>query len=594
MLSGSYGWIYRQQPAVRSVVDYIADNAAQLGPPKLYERVGDEERRERSDHPAAQALRAPNPTLAGVQFMATVLHDLLVYDNAFVLKLRPPGGDGLQLYPLPADTVGVLGQARFSLDAYRIHYRDGTYLDVAPEDMIHWHGYNPENPLVGVSKLETLRTQLAEESAGQRAQIELAKSGLNQLGHIERPVDAPEWSNEGKERFQEDFANDMKASSRRYPVLEEGMEFKPSQMSPKDAQMLQSREFTREEVARAYGMKHVPPEGEEERLQFYGDVLPPLLDDWCAVLNLQLVGQEFGEDDYYFEVSLDEKLQGDERLKALVSASGAAVLTRNEARSRLNLPPLPEGEGLVTPLNVLVGENPKPSPQIMGPQQPGEPAQDGSAREDMPMGQSANGRHKQIEVTTQPRRVADMARQRRHIDRVTGALLRFYRRQARVERAGKAFDSERWNRELADDLERAFRAVIGAEGGIYVARLGGVDFDDRETKNYVRTMAENAAEDLNRVTQRDYAGDLTAAEAVERAINERAAIAGRNLGTKATVWARREAARQSPGTEGRVQTWVADTERHADLDGITVPLGSDWGGIEPGSEPNCACTAVIS
>jgi hypothetical protein len=34
----------------------------------------------------------------------------------------------------------------------------------------------------------------------------------------------------------------------------------------------------------------------------------------------------------------------------------------NEARAKLNLPPVPGGDELITPANVIVGDNPKPSP----------------------------------------------------------------------------------------------------------------------------------------------------------------------------------------------------------------------------------------
>ena len=95
---------------------------------------------------------------------------------------------------------------------------------------------------------------------------------------------------------------------------------------------------------------------------------------------------------------------------------------------------------------------------------------------------------------------------------------------------------------------------------------------------------------LNAVTQRDYEGDATAMEALARAQGPRAETAGVNIGTRATVFARQEAAKQSPTPQLRQQMWVANTERHADLDGSVVPLGADWGGIEPGTEPHCACS----
>jgi hypothetical protein len=50
-----------------------------------------------------------------------------------------------------------------------------------------------------------------------------------------------------------------------------------------------------------------------------------------------------------------------------------------------------------------------------------------------------------------------------------------------------------------------------------------------------------------------------------------------------------------PDAAHRVKTWVADTNRHAEFDGDTVPIGSDWpAGFAPGTAPGCACTQSIS
>jgi hypothetical protein len=64
---------------------------------------------------------------------------------------------------------------------------------------------------------------------------------------------------------------------------------------------------------------------------------------------------------------------------------------------------------------------------------------------------------------------------------------------------------------------------------------------------------------------------------------------------RATTWARQEAARQAPNAENRVKTWIADTDRHAEFDGDTVPLDADWpAGFAPGGAPACACSMSIT
>ena len=188
-----------------------------------------------------------------------------------------------------------------------------------------------------------------------------------------------------------------------------------------------------------------------------------------------------------------------------------------------------------------------------------------------------------------------MNRQRRSIDEARAVLERFYARQrsSLKSKGAKQADSARWNRELADDINAFVRDVAEREGGIYVARLGGADFDIRQVENYLKAMSENAAANLNSTTQADIE-DVGIDDAYARASNMRAEVAATSLGARSTVFARMEAAKQAPGTRGRVKTWVANSERHASLDGVSVPLDSDWGGIEPGDEPNCGCTYVIN
>ena len=54
----------------------------------------------------------------------------------------------------------------------------------------------------------------------------------------------------------------------------------------------------------------------------------------------------------------------------------------NEIRARENLPPVDDGDELTIPLNVMIGDNPRPAPNVMPPQDPNEPPQDGSYREE--------------------------------------------------------------------------------------------------------------------------------------------------------------------------------------------------------------------
>lgn len=591
-IDASYGWLYATQPAVRSVVDYIADNSAQLTL-NLYQRTDEDEREKANDHPAAQTMRYPNLHTSQKAFIKGLFTDYLIWDNAYFVKF---GGQGKRVLERAIPSQVTVDGGRFTASAYWFWREDGTWFGpIPPEAMFHWHGANPNDGLIGLSKLETLRQELASDSAIATALVELAKGGLKG-GHIERPLESPDWTNEDMRRFIELY-KEAKADPQGTPVLDEGMTYVQDSISPKDASVIDARKFTREEVARQYGMEEFPPKSEEGRMQFYSDVLAPLIGQFCAQLDLDLVQGEFASTDHFFELDLNEKAYRDPwRLWGIfTAAAGGPWASRDEVRQLVGFPALGgAADDLIVPLNVTeesAGSPSLPAPNVMPVQDPNKPAQDGSYRETASL---ANG-HKAIEVTSLPRRKADMARQKRYIDGIRALLERHYSRQAQTlkSKGTKAADSERWNAQLAADLEDEIKSIVEREGGIYTARLAGDDFDMRQVQNYVKAMSEGTAAGLNRVTQADIEAVGTV-DAIERAKNERAAIAANGIGARVTLFARREAAKQSPYAERRLQTWVADTARHAALDGVSVPLGSDWGGIEPGSEPNCACSCVIS
>jgi hypothetical protein len=153
------------------------------------------------------------------------------------------------------------------------------------------------------------------------------------------------------------------------------MTFKPTTFSARDAQWLEAKKLTREEVAAAY---HVPQPmvGLLDRSTFsnvselhkslYQDTLPPWLVGIEEDLEQQLVPDwpDLTRSSAYIEFSLDSKLAGTflEQSRVLQAATGAPWMTRNEARARLNLPRIEDSgaDQLVVPLNVLVGGQASP------------------------------------------------------------------------------------------------------------------------------------------------------------------------------------------------------------------------------------------
>jgi len=367
--SMSYAAIYRQQPAVRTVVSFLARNLAQLGL-HTYKRMADNDRRRLTDHPVAQLLSRPNSRTTMYRLIFALVADRAIYDDAYWLKVAADDdGPPIALRRIPPWRMEARGPDWTDAEGYRLHGTSG-YVDLSPEQVVHFRGYNPDDGRIGCSPIEALRQVLAEEYAATQWRSQMWSNGARVSGYLKRPSSAPEWSKQAKDRFRDSWQAQYTGDGPQAggtPILEDDMDFIPATINPRDAQYIESRKLTREEVAAEY---HVAPplvgildhatfsNIREQHKQLYQDTLGP----WCAdieqELGLQLIPYLPQPRRVYVEFNIAEKLQGsfDEQAQQLQMAVGGPYMTRNEARGLSNLPRIEGGDELIVPLNVSTGD----------------------------------------------------------------------------------------------------------------------------------------------------------------------------------------------------------------------------------------------
>lgn len=360
----TYAAIYRTQPNVRTVVDFIARNCAQLGI-HVFRRVSDTDRERLSDHPLSLTLRQPNPYTTGYRLIESLLQDLGVYMNAFWIKVRM--SQRLGLVRLPPEQVTVVGG--LFPTGYKWTTANGEVREYGVDDVVHFGGYDPANTLVGLSPIETLRQLLAEESAAAVHRQAYWRNAARTAGYIKRPKEAGKWSKIQRDAFKADWAQYQGANNTgKTPVLEDGMEFVATQHTARDSELTVTRKLTREECAAAY---HVPlpmvgildhatfSNIKEQHKHLYADCLGPTL----AMIQQELIRQVLPEfedtDKVYIEFNIAEKLKGsfEEQADSLLKLTGRPIMTLNESRARINLPSIskPEADDVALPLNMSDG-----------------------------------------------------------------------------------------------------------------------------------------------------------------------------------------------------------------------------------------------
>ena len=151
------------------------------------------------------------------------------------------------------------------------------------------------------------------------------------------------------------------ANAGRTAILEDGMTFRPLQLSSVDAQYLELRRFQLQEIARVF---RVPLHllGEMDRAtfanveamgrQFLTFCLLPILKTWTDALEITLLSQAERQE-FYIEFLVDDLARADlsARFTAYSQAINAGVLNPNEARAMENRPPYAGGETYTRPVN---------------------------------------------------------------------------------------------------------------------------------------------------------------------------------------------------------------------------------------------------
>ena len=628
----AYSTIYRTQPNVRTCVDFLARNIAQLGL-HVFRRVGENDRLRLRDHPLAQIIERPNAWTTRYRLIEGLVGDLGVYHNAFWLKMRRSDGR-LSLLQVPPRYVNVKGdllptEYTIDLGSYRQSF--------APGDMVHFRGYSPLSSIVGLSPLETLRRVLAEEQAMGEYREYFWKNGARMYGIVQRPpqkdIGGKEWSKDARERFRHEFESLYAGAtnSGRTAVLEDGMTWHEMSFDAQESEYLGARKLTREECARAY---HIPlpmvgildnatfSNIKEQHKNLYQDSLGPWLAMIEQEIQLQLL-QDLGDaDGVYCEFNIAEKLAGsfEDQTAALQAAVGRPWMTANEARARLNLPSMGgDADELVTPLNVLVGgqANPQDSAppaegQVGGQAQRPAPIE-GQAQRPAAIGGQAQ-RPAAIGGQAQrpaPTRVAAQAQMRgkakrgqldpthpelrdNYEEQHRRLMARAFERQRDAiigkvpvgEEPGKAkapvdgiWDAARWNRELGNDLRRLALMTATAWGESVTEELD-VEFDAERMDAWIAENSRIAAEEINKTTRDGLAAALL--DAAPRAavgalfataISVRAPEIAVSRVTTLSVFGANEGARQG-GL--KTKTWQVNSgnprPEHASMDGETVGI----------------------
>ena len=619
--------LYNTQDNLAAVVNFISSSIAQL-PLKVYTRDENDERKRDRDSVAAKLLWKPNGDQTEYEFMFSIVAELKIFGCVYVWILPDPDSDsGYQIRIIPTDWVTNTEKVTpYGPDKIRVTADGYGNIEIPRAEFVRFCTFSPGNPAGYVSPISALRQTLEEQIQAGRFRKELWRSSGRLNAQIVRPKDVQPWTDETKKKWVEAFreawgAGGSKAGS--IPLMEDGMEIKTFNASFKEQQWVESVKLSREAVAAAYRINpslvwhsdtQTYASSKDNARALYAECLGPDLQMIQQRINSFLLPMIGASPDTYVEFDLTEKLKGDfeQRAAVIQSSVGGPWLTRNEARRDNNLPPIEGGDELIVPLNVITGGQASP--------------QDTHSNQMSRTVLCTCGKHHpKTKAEEEPEEISISGKvPQREQDKVADLLDGFFKRQAKsiIPKLGAEADwwnEERWNKELADDLEPVMDE-IATKHGEKMARALGVEYVAEKTVNYIRKMAEGRAETINAETKKKIQQAVDDADedeedpedVVRHEMDKRsdvdAALLGAMLSKVAAGWGTEEATRQATdqGSRKKVfkvwETGANARESHQLMDGETVPIdepfsnGADWPGddsLDPDESCGCNCSTRV-
>lgn len=603
--------MWATQPHLRTVVSFLARNIAQLGL-HTFERDGEDRKRDRGSVFAA-TMRRPNEDQTAFDLVFGLVGDISLYDRAYWLTVEDPESpSGWTFRRLPPPWVTPIARDVFGAKAYTVLSPEGKSVDVPADQILAFSGYHPSNPRKGSPTVEALKATLQEQIEASKYRSQVWKRGGRVSAVLQRPKDAPAWSDAAREQFREDWyakytGNGAKAGGT--PLLEDGMTLNRIDFNAQEQQFVEAAKLSFATVASAF---HVNPtmvgilenanysNVREFRRMLYGDTLGPILamiEDRINTFLLPRLGMDSAT--HYAEFNIGEKLQGsfEEQAAVMQTLVGAPLMTRNEGRAKFNLTAVEGGDALVTPLNVLVGGQASPT--------------DSGSQNLDPKGAT-------LARIKAPAPLVKAATDNQQA-KVAEVLAVFFERQGKsvlsALGAGKDWwDGERWDGELADDLMRVTHTLADILGKAEAERLGFPDdYNADQTVAFLRAVAERRAKAINETTKAQLdeqvaADDGDPAHVFETAKDSRAVGIGSLVAVSVAGFAASEAAEQIAASQGvkPMKTWVVNSRNprssHSAMNGETVPVGEPFsnGMLFPGDYGDadevagCQCSLDIS
>lgn len=361
----------RSKPMLLSTVyrcvDLISDSVAVL-PLKTYELDSDGFKKEAKNHPAYYVLdMEPNEDMTRYVFFKTIMASVLLTGNGYAYIERDRNLNVSQLIYLPTSQVSIVW-IQDKRGIMRKRYQVVGFKElVEPRDMIHVLNFSYDG-VIGVSTLEHARQTLDISTSAEEHAAGFFKSGASVAGIL--TVESGRLDKKQKDQIYqtwEERTNPVTGHPNGIAVLEGNMKYQPISISPRDSQLIESRQFEAVDICRFFSVSPVKAFDlskssystvEATQLQYLTDTVLAVITKIELEINRKVfLPSERGRIIAEFDTSAI--LRADMTSEATYNRemSNAGAITPNEIRRKHGLSRLPDGDNAFIQVNMQTLSN---------------------------------------------------------------------------------------------------------------------------------------------------------------------------------------------------------------------------------------------
>ena len=348
--------------AVFAAVQIISETVASL-PLLTYREDAEGVRTATRQHPVARLFAGDaNQWQTAPEWIETMTAHCLLRGNAYAEIIRDGRGAPIELIPYHPDQVQVVQIPETGRLRYEVTTPHRGTRRLLADEVLHLKDRSDDG-IMGKSRLARARETFQTAMAVERFAGSTYRNGAALSGVVTHPDQiGPEAAKTLRESIESLYMGSNNAG--RIGVFEEGMSWTALSVSPEDAQMLESRRFSVEQIARMF---RIPPpilgdlsNGSYSNVTelgrwFAGHTIRPWLVKWERAIERALFSAD-GRRNHHVEFDMDELLRGDmlTRFQAYRIAREIGVYSANELRGfeRQNPRKDPEADAYLSPLNM--------------------------------------------------------------------------------------------------------------------------------------------------------------------------------------------------------------------------------------------------